>query len=62
MALRSKVGLEPLKSKLPTELFSLESLPSKMGCAGWFFKCVKFFYCWGVVFFCFGSAEFGTVL
>lgn len=32
MALRSKVGLQPLKSEIPTELFSLESLSSKSGC------------------------------
>lgn len=47
MALRSKVGLEPLKSEIPTEPFSLESLSSKMGCYGVLLLSVYegFFYC-----------------
>lgn len=58
MALRSKVGLEPLKSEIPTELFSLESLLSKMGCCGVLLLMCEGFLLFGVFFFSFGNAKF----
>lgn len=62
MALRSKVGLEPLKSEIPTEPFSLESLSSKMGCHGVLLLSVyEGFFIVCFFFFCFGNAKFRTL-